>query len=61
MKKKSIHLKKLHLSKVTMSPLTAGQKKAVKGGSWDGCGSFDCTYDPQMGCESRPRPGMQCV
>lgn len=63
MKKKSIQLKKLNLSKVTLSSLNTIQKNAAKGGggSWTGCNSFDCTYDPQMGCESYPRPGMQCV
>ena len=60
MKKKSINLKKLSLSKEALSPLSISQKKAALGGGTWYC-SNDCTYDPQMGCESNPRPGMQCV
>lgn len=66
MKKKSIRLKKLTLSKATIAQLNKQQQEVVAGGaqSVDGpfCNSANCvSYDPQPGCESRPRPGYQCV
>jgi hypothetical protein len=65
MKKKSIKLqKRLFLGKETIALLNKKQQDSIAGGATAGraCNSANCdTYDPQLTCESNPRPGYQCV
>ncbi|MBV8252999.1 MAG: class I lanthipeptide [Chitinophaga sp.] len=58
MKKKKISLeKKLSLNKLTVASLSKPQQHALAGGiNTDYCN----TYDPQVTCESHPRPGYVC-
>ncbi|RAJ08604.1 hypothetical protein LX64_01257 [Chitinophaga skermanii] len=61
MKKKNLSLaKKLFVDKATIAQLTKHQQSDVKGGAVTL--QADCaTYDPQVTCESRPRPGYVCM
>jgi hypothetical protein len=60
MKKKKISLeRKLLLNKETVALLSKPQQKGIAGG---GIRSQFCdTYDPQLTCESNPRPGYVCL
>jgi hypothetical protein len=60
MKKKTLSLeKKLSLNKETIATLSKQQKIELAGGIVN---TLYCnTYDPQMTCESHPRPGRVCL
>ncbi len=59
MKKKKLSLeKKLSLNKETVASLSKQQQNQLAGGAVT---DFCNTYDPQITCESRPRPGRVCV
>lgn len=65
MKKKNLRLqKKLFLTRETIALLNKRQQESVAGGATLGprCNSANCdTYDPQLTCESNPRPGFMCL
>ncbi|NIG54997.1 class I lanthipeptide [Chitinophaga sp. Cy-1792] len=59
MKKKKISLaKKLSLNKLTVASMTQQQQKSLAGGINT---QYCVTYDPQVTCESHPRPGYVCL
>lgn len=59
MKKKKISLeRKLSLTKETIASLTKQQQQEVAGGA---ASQFCQTYDPQLTCETHPRPGYVCL
>lgn len=59
MKKKKLSLeKKLSLNKEIVATLNKQQQQQLAGGAVT---DFCDTWDPQITCETRPRPGRYCV